>query len=255
MGRSCRIGPRSGRETQARAPADRPSIARPWTPPAARSSATPPRSASRPASTPCRSACSRWRRVRASPRRCAMSLLVVHRGLAVRVRRGDRGRRRRRGRGRAGADARRPQRDLRALARAVLRGSRLRAPLAVAPRHRRVHRDGAAPRTRRSRRARVPVHRSLVLLFWNVGTLAGALAGGGIGDPRDLGMDAMFPAAFLALLEPAAAPAGRPARRGHRRADRRSRSCADHAAPASRSWRRSARSSPPRLARRRLVAA
>ena len=26
--------------------------------------------------------------------------------------------------------------------------------------------------------------------------------GGGIGDPRDLGMDAMFPAAFLALLAP-----------------------------------------------------
>ena len=41
-----------------------------------------------------------------------------------------------------------------------------------------------------------------VLLFWNVGTLAGALAGGGIGDPRHLGMDAMFPAAFLALLSP-----------------------------------------------------
>jgi len=41
-----------------------------------------------------------------------------------------------------------------------------------------------------------------VLLFWNAGTLAGALAGGEIGDPRDYGMDAMFPAAFLALLSP-----------------------------------------------------
>ena len=41
-----------------------------------------------------------------------------------------------------------------------------------------------------------------VLGCWNAGTLAGALAGGGIGDPRDLGMDAMFPAAFLALLSP-----------------------------------------------------
>jgi 4-azaleucine resistance transporter AzlC len=41
-----------------------------------------------------------------------------------------------------------------------------------------------------------------VLTCWNAGTLAGALAGGGIGDPRDLGMDAMFPAAFLALLSP-----------------------------------------------------
>jgi len=41
-----------------------------------------------------------------------------------------------------------------------------------------------------------------VLACWNAGTLAGALAGGGLGDPRDLGLDAMFPAAFLALLGP-----------------------------------------------------
>jgi 4-azaleucine resistance transporter AzlC len=41
-----------------------------------------------------------------------------------------------------------------------------------------------------------------VLACWNAGTLTGALAGGGVGDPRDLGMDAMFPAAFLALLSP-----------------------------------------------------
>jgi predicted branched-subunit amino acid permease len=41
-----------------------------------------------------------------------------------------------------------------------------------------------------------------VLVCWNAGTLAGALAGGGLGDPRALGMDAMFPAAFLALLSP-----------------------------------------------------
>ena len=32
--------------------------------------------------------------------------------------------------------------------------------------------------------------------------LAGALLGGGIGDPSTLGLDAMFPAAFLALLAP-----------------------------------------------------
>jgi predicted branched-subunit amino acid permease len=37
---------------------------------------------------------------------------------------------------------------------------------------------------------------------WNAGTLAGALLGGGLGDPRALGLDAMFPAAFLALLAP-----------------------------------------------------
>jgi 4-azaleucine resistance transporter AzlC len=41
-----------------------------------------------------------------------------------------------------------------------------------------------------------------VWLCWNAGTLAGALLGGAIGDPRALGLDAMFPAAFLALLAP-----------------------------------------------------
>ena len=41
-----------------------------------------------------------------------------------------------------------------------------------------------------------------VFVFWNLGTLAGALLGGGLGDPRALGLDAMFPAAFLALLAP-----------------------------------------------------
>jgi 4-azaleucine resistance transporter AzlC len=41
-----------------------------------------------------------------------------------------------------------------------------------------------------------------VFVCWNAGTLAGALAGGGIGDPAAYGLDAMFPAAFLALLWP-----------------------------------------------------
>ena len=41
-----------------------------------------------------------------------------------------------------------------------------------------------------------------VWLCWNAGTLAGALLGGGLGSPRTLGLDAMFPAAFLALLAP-----------------------------------------------------
>jgi branched chain amino acid efflux pump len=41
-----------------------------------------------------------------------------------------------------------------------------------------------------------------VWLGWNLGTLGGALVGGGLGDPRTLGLDAMFPAAFLALLAP-----------------------------------------------------
>ena len=43
-----------------------------------------------------------------------------------------------------------------------------------------------------------------VCLFtaWNLGTLAGALAGNGLGNPRDYGLDAVFPAVFLALLAP-----------------------------------------------------
>ena len=41
-----------------------------------------------------------------------------------------------------------------------------------------------------------------VFVFWNLGTLAGALVGGGLDDPQALGLDAMFPAAFLALLAP-----------------------------------------------------
>ena len=43
-----------------------------------------------------------------------------------------------------------------------------------------------------------------VLLFvgWNLGTVAGALAGQALGNPQDLGLDAMFPAVFLALLAP-----------------------------------------------------
>jgi 4-azaleucine resistance transporter AzlC len=41
-----------------------------------------------------------------------------------------------------------------------------------------------------------------VLLFvgWNLGTVAGALAGRGLGNPQQLGLDAIFPAVFLALL-------------------------------------------------------
>jgi branched chain amino acid efflux pump len=50
-----------------------------------------------------------------------------------------------------------------------------------------------------------------VWVFWNAGTLAGALVGGGIGDPQTLGLDAMFPAAFLALLAPQLRRPGAPA--------------------------------------------
>jgi 4-azaleucine resistance transporter AzlC len=41
-----------------------------------------------------------------------------------------------------------------------------------------------------------------VFVCWNLGTLAGAVAGSGLGDPKAYGLDAMFPAAFLALLAP-----------------------------------------------------
>lgn len=41
-----------------------------------------------------------------------------------------------------------------------------------------------------------------VFVLWNAGTALGALAGEAIGDPAALGLDAAFPAGFLALLAP-----------------------------------------------------
>ncbi len=41
-----------------------------------------------------------------------------------------------------------------------------------------------------------------VFVFWNLGTLVGALGGGVIGDPATFGLDAAFPAGFVALLVP-----------------------------------------------------
>lgn len=41
-----------------------------------------------------------------------------------------------------------------------------------------------------------------IFVLWNVATLAGALAGQAIGDPRTYGLDAAVGAAFLALLWP-----------------------------------------------------
>jgi 4-azaleucine resistance transporter AzlC len=43
---------------------------------------------------------------------------------------------------------------------------------------------------------------SMLFVAWNLGTLAGALAGGAIADPSALGLDAAFPASMLALLAP-----------------------------------------------------
>ncbi len=42
-----------------------------------------------------------------------------------------------------------------------------------------------------------------VFVFWNLGTLFGALGGDAIGDPAALGLDAAFPAGFIALMMPA----------------------------------------------------
>lgn len=41
-----------------------------------------------------------------------------------------------------------------------------------------------------------------IFLLWNLGTLVGAVAGSAVGDPRDFGLDAAAPAAFIALLAP-----------------------------------------------------
>ncbi|HEX5616958.1 MAG TPA: AzlC family ABC transporter permease [Solirubrobacteraceae bacterium] len=40
----------------------------------------------------------------------------------------------------------------------------------------------------------------VLLTAWCAGTVAGVLGGGALGDPADYGLDAMFPALFLALL-------------------------------------------------------
>jgi len=50
-----------------------------------------------------------------------------------------------------------------------------------------------------------------VFVCWNAGTALGALAGTGLASPSALGLDAMFPAAFLALLAPQLRRPGAPA--------------------------------------------
>jgi 4-azaleucine resistance transporter AzlC len=41
-----------------------------------------------------------------------------------------------------------------------------------------------------------------IFIAWNIGTVLGAVGGSAIGDPETLGLDAAFPAGFLALLVP-----------------------------------------------------
>src|SRR5262249_56453491 len=50
-----------------------------------------------------------------------------------------------------------------------------------------------------------------VFVCWNAGTALGAVAGRGLANPSALGLDAMFPAAFLALLAPQLRRPGAPA--------------------------------------------
>lgn len=79
-----------------------------------------------------------------------------------------------------------------------LRGSAVRrlfeAQLAVDESWALAQRDGRVDRDRL-------VGAGLVLMVaWTTGTVAGVLGGSALGDPADYGLDAMFPALFLALL-------------------------------------------------------
>jgi 4-azaleucine resistance transporter AzlC len=50
---------------------------------------------------------------------------------------------------------------------------------------------------------RILIGAGAVLYFvWNIGTALGVFVGGALGDPKRLGLDAAFPALFLALLVP-----------------------------------------------------
>jgi 4-azaleucine resistance transporter AzlC len=57
----------------------------------------------------------------------------------------------------------------------------------------------AQPTPERSRRAFFAAGLS-IFVFWQLGTAVGTVAGGVLGDPRSLGLDAAFPAGILALL-------------------------------------------------------
>ena len=48
-----------------------------------------------------------------------------------------------------------------------------------------------------------------VFIFWNLGTLLGSLIGESVGDPKNLGLDIVFPVTFLALLVPQLTSIGR----------------------------------------------
>lgn len=61
------------------------------------------------------------------------------------------------------------------------------------------HQDAGEPRAARTAFWATGI---AVYVGWNLATLAGALGASWLGDPADWGLDAMVPAAFLALLWP-----------------------------------------------------
>ena len=146
------------------------------------SGATPSPSAWRPAPTPSPTACSPSPRGfgREDVRHVAARL---HRRLAVRGRRRARGGRRRRRRAGPRGAARRAQRALRPGARAVLRGrlgTRAVQSQLIIDESTAMARAQPDPASRTGRSSRPGLS---VFVFWNIGTLAGALLGTGLGDP------------------------------------------------------------------------
>ena len=73
-------------------------------------------------------------------------------------------------------------------------GARATAPLAIAVAAFGAQRDG------RVDRGRLLGAGCVLMASWLTGTVAGTLGGSALGDPADFGLDAMFPALFLALL-------------------------------------------------------
>jgi predicted branched-subunit amino acid permease len=90
----------------------------------------------------------------------------------------------------------------------VLRGSRVRRLIAA---QLVIDESTAMALARTDGRARVQAFWATglgVYVFWNAGTLIGALVGDRLGDPKSLGLDAAFPAGFVALLVPHLAKRG-----------------------------------------------
>ena len=112
-------------------------------------------------------------------------------------------------RGAAGRGSRRAQRPLRHLPSPPCCAGRSRQRLALS--HLVIDESTAMARAQAEphsgRRAFIATGLA-ILVCWNVGTALGVALGGALGDPRRLGLDAMLPAAFLALLAPQLAQAG-----------------------------------------------